>query len=38
MIVASYNVHGCVGADRQFSPARVAEVIRELRADLVALH
>jgi endonuclease/exonuclease/phosphatase family metal-dependent hydrolase len=35
--VATYNVHSCVGSDRQFNPARVAEVIRELRADIIAL-
>lgn len=35
--VATYNVHGCVGMDRQRSEARIAEVIAELSADVVAL-
>jgi endonuclease/exonuclease/phosphatase family metal-dependent hydrolase len=35
--VASYNVHKCVGLDRQYRPDRIARVIGELGADLVAL-
>jgi len=35
--VATYNVHGCVGTDRRFDLPRVAEVIRSLGADVVAL-
>jgi endonuclease/exonuclease/phosphatase family metal-dependent hydrolase len=35
--VASYNVHKCVGTDRRFDPARIAAVIAELGADVVAL-
>lgn len=35
--VATYNVHSCVGADRRADPARIAGVIRELDADIVAL-
>ena len=35
--VASYNVHKCVGTDGRFDPGRVAAVVAELRADLVAL-
>lgn len=37
VVVASYNVHKCVGADGRFRPDRVAAVIGELGADLVAL-
>jgi endonuclease/exonuclease/phosphatase family metal-dependent hydrolase len=37
VVVASYNVHKCVGADRQFRPDRIAMVLGELGADLVAL-
>jgi endonuclease/exonuclease/phosphatase family metal-dependent hydrolase len=37
LVVASYNVHKCVGRDRRFDPARTAHVIRELDADIVAL-
>ena len=36
-VVASYNVHRCVGTDRRHDPDRVAEVIRDLGADVVAL-
>jgi endonuclease/exonuclease/phosphatase family metal-dependent hydrolase len=35
--LATYNVHSGVGRDGRRDPARVAEVIRELDADIVAL-
>lgn len=35
--VATYNVHACVGADGRHDPERVASVIDELQADVVAL-
>jgi endonuclease/exonuclease/phosphatase family metal-dependent hydrolase len=35
--VATYNVHGCIGTDRRHDPERVARVIIELDADIVAL-
>ncbi len=35
--VATYNVHGCVGMDRQRSETRIAEVIAGFSADVVAL-
>jgi endonuclease/exonuclease/phosphatase family metal-dependent hydrolase len=35
--VATYNVHACVGTDRQHDPDRVASVVGELDADIVAL-
>ena len=34
---ATYNVHSCVGVDGRYDPARIAGVIDELDADLVAL-
>lgn len=34
---ATYNVHGCVGMDRQRSEARIAEVIASLSVDVVGL-
>ena len=34
---ASYNVHSCVGRDGRFDPGRIAAVIAELDADVVAL-
>jgi endonuclease/exonuclease/phosphatase family metal-dependent hydrolase len=35
--VATYNVHACIGADRRHDPDRIAAVIHELDADVVAL-
>jgi endonuclease/exonuclease/phosphatase family metal-dependent hydrolase len=37
MRVATYNVHACVGTDGRHDPDRVATVIGELDADIVAL-
>jgi endonuclease/exonuclease/phosphatase family metal-dependent hydrolase len=37
LTVASYNIHKCVGTDGRRDPARVADVILELDADVVAL-
>jgi endonuclease/exonuclease/phosphatase family metal-dependent hydrolase len=35
--VATYNVHACIGRDRRHDPDRIASVITELDADVVAL-
>ena len=35
--VATYNVHGCVGMDKQRSESRIADVIASLSADIVGL-
>ncbi len=35
--IATYNIHKCRGLDRRISPTRIAEVIRQLDADVVAL-
>jgi endonuclease/exonuclease/phosphatase family metal-dependent hydrolase len=35
--VATYNVHGCVGTDGRRDPERVAGVVADLEADIVAL-
>ncbi|TRL37053.1 endonuclease/exonuclease/phosphatase family protein [Rhizobium straminoryzae] len=37
LLVASYNVHKCVGVDGRFDPGRIAQVIREIGPDLLAL-
>lgn len=37
MLVASYNVHKCVGLDMRRDPARTARVIGEIGADVIAL-
>ena len=36
-VFASYNIHKCVGVDRRFDPGRVAAVIAEVGADVIAL-
>ena len=35
--IVTYNTHGCVGTDRVHDPARIADVIVESGADVVAL-
>ncbi|MCG6867609.1 MAG: endonuclease/exonuclease/phosphatase family protein [Gammaproteobacteria bacterium] len=35
--VATYNTHDCIGIDGKYSPERIADVIMEMRADVVAL-
>lgn len=35
--IATYNIHKCRGMDRRVSPERIAEVIHELKVDVVAL-
>jgi endonuclease/exonuclease/phosphatase family metal-dependent hydrolase len=35
--IVTYNVHKCVGLDRRLRPARIAAVLRETEADVMAL-
>lgn len=35
--VVTYNVHKCRGLDRRVRPGRIAEVLREMDADVIAL-
>ncbi|MCP9496848.1 MAG: endonuclease/exonuclease/phosphatase family protein [Pyrinomonadaceae bacterium MAG19_C2-C3] len=35
--IATYNVHKCVGLDRRVHPSRIAGVLRETEADVIAL-
>lgn len=35
--VATYNIHKCRGLDRRVQPERIAEVLNEVNADIVAL-
>jgi len=37
VMVATWNIHGAVGHDGQFDPPRIAAVIREINADIIAL-
>jgi endonuclease/exonuclease/phosphatase family metal-dependent hydrolase len=37
VLIASYNVHKCVGMDKRFDPERVTQVIGEISADIIAL-
>lgn len=36
-LIASYNVHKCVGVDGRFDPERIARVIAEIGPDVIAL-
>lgn len=36
-LIASYNVHKCVGVDGRFDPGRIGQVIREIAPDIIAL-
>lgn len=35
--IATYNIHKCRGLDRRVRPKRIAEVLKEINADVVAL-
>lgn len=35
--VASYNIHKCRGMDRRTNPERIAKIIAELNADVIAI-
>lgn len=35
--VATWNIHGGIGADGRYAPARVVDVLKEIDADVVAL-
>ena len=36
-VIVSYNTHGAIGIDRRFAPERIARVLAEIDADIVAL-
>ncbi len=35
--LVTYNIHGAIGTDGTFSPARIASVLSRLQADIIAL-
>ncbi|MBB3317600.1 endonuclease/exonuclease/phosphatase family metal-dependent hydrolase [Rhizobium sp. BK181] len=35
--ILTYNVHSCIGTDRRLDPNRIAEVIAQSKADIIAL-
>lgn len=37
LTIATYNIHGAVGTDRRFMPERIADVLKETNADIIAL-
>ncbi len=37
LTIATYNIHAAVGMDGRFAPDRIARVVRETRADVIAL-
>ena len=37
LTVATWNIHGAIGADGRYAPTRIVDVLREVDADIVAL-
>lgn len=37
LTICTYNIHGAVGSDGEFSPKRVVKVLQEIKADVIAL-
>src|SRR5215471_21429844 len=37
LVIASYNIHGCIGTDKRHDTARIATVMREIEADILAI-
>ncbi|MDB5761129.1 MAG: endonuclease [Herminiimonas sp.] len=37
LTIATYNIHGAVGSDGLFYPQRIADVLHEMNADVIAL-
>src|SRR3569833_4164982 len=37
MILATYNIHRCIGGDGRIAPERIVEVMKEIDADVIAL-
>lgn len=37
LTLATYNIHAGIGADGQFKPARIVQVLQELNANIIAL-
>jgi endonuclease/exonuclease/phosphatase family metal-dependent hydrolase len=35
--IVTYNIHACVGVDRQYDPGRIAAVLRDIDADIACL-
>jgi hypothetical protein len=34
LTVATWNIHGAIGADGRYAPARIVDVLREVDADI----
>jgi endonuclease/exonuclease/phosphatase family metal-dependent hydrolase len=37
LTVVTYNIHGAIGTDGRFAPKRIAAVLQEIEADVIAL-
>jgi endonuclease/exonuclease/phosphatase family metal-dependent hydrolase len=37
MMLATYNIHACIGSDGHFAPERIVNVLKEMNADITAL-
>jgi len=35
--IATYNIHKCIGLDRRVRPMRIAQVLKQISADIIAL-
>jgi endonuclease/exonuclease/phosphatase family metal-dependent hydrolase len=35
--IVTYNIHSCRGMDRRTKPERIARVLRDIGADIIAL-
>src|SRR5215813_8171505 len=37
LVIASYNIHGCIGTDKRHDTTRIATVMREIEADILGI-
>jgi endonuclease/exonuclease/phosphatase family metal-dependent hydrolase len=37
LVIASYNIHGCIGTDGLYDPSRIVSVMKDLNADVYCL-
>ncbi len=37
LVVATYNIHSCIGSDKSYDPLRIASVINKINPDIIGL-
>jgi len=37
LVVATYNIHSCIGSDKSYDPLRIASVINSINPDIIGL-